>query len=423
MTEVDAVFEAEVTRHYRRNFIVNVLDIAIFTAGYAFISTTSMLPVFVSRFTTSAFIIGLVAAIPPVGSLLPQIFTARLVERLPSKKNFVAYTSILSERMGIFILALVVWRATSLGPNLTLALFLLGLAWHAFGTGIITTGWQEMIAKIIPVRARGRFFGVAYFGGAAFGLVAAACATFILARYPFPTNFAICFTITATGALISWFFLMAAREPPRHDPRPPTTTGQYWRNLLVLLREDTNYRRYLWSRVVWAFGSMGTGFIAVYALRRFALPDQAAGTFTTILVATQMVANLALGELADRRGHKLTLELAALAILTAMVLAVVGLSPMFYYVSFVFLGIGLAGNALSSVAITMEFSTPESRPTYMGLANTTTGIAATVAPLLAGWVAGWAGFPVLFAIGLVASVVNFVFMNRGVREPRHVASY
>ncbi|MCC7355415.1 MAG: MFS transporter [Anaerolineae bacterium] len=419
MTDTDSIVEAEIARHYRRNFLANVLDIAIFMGGYSFVSTTSMLPLFVSRFTSAPLIIGLVAAIPAVGSLLPQIFTARLVERLPRKKPFVAYTSLMSERLGIIIMALVVWLAGGLGASLTLALFLLGLTWHAVGTGILTTAWQEMIAKIIPVRARGRFFGLAFFGGAALGLLAAASATIILARYPFPTNFAICFTFTAVGAIISWFFLMATREPPRHDPRPPTSARQYWRNLLVLVQEDKNYRRYLLSRIGWAFGSMGSGFIAVYAARRFGLPDQAAGTFTTILVASQMVANLALGELADRRGHKVTLELSVLAILAAMLLAFIGATPLWFYVSFAFLGIGLAGNSLSSLAITMEFSTPESRPTYIGLANTTAGAAATIAPLVAGWVAGWAGYPVLFAVSLVASVATFFFMRRGIREPRH----
>ena len=417
----DAIFAAEIARHYRRNFIVNVLDIAIFMGGYSFISTTSMLPVFVSRFTSSPFIIGLVAAIPAVGGLLPQILTARWVERLPLKKPFVVYTSLLSERLGIILLAVIVWQAKMLGAGLTLTFFLFGLIWHAVGSGIIATAWQEMIAKIIPVRARGRFFGMAFFVGSALGLVAAASATVILARYPFPTNFAICFTFTAVGMIISWFFLMATHEPPRHDPRPPTTARQYWRNLPILLREDTNYRRYLWSRVGWAFGSMGTGFVAVYAARRFALPDQVAGTFTTILVASQMVANLALGELADRRGHKLTLELSVLAIFVAMALAFSGPTPLWFYLSFGFLGIGLAGNSLSSLAITMEFSRPESRPTYLGLANTTAGIAATIAPLVAGWVAGWAGYRFLFAISLMACVATFIFMKRGIREPRHAA--
>ncbi len=357
-----------------------------------------------------------------MGSLLPQIFTARWVERLPHKKPFVAYTSLLSERLGIILLALVVWRANALGAGLTLMFFLFGLAWHAIGSGIIATGWQEMIAKIIPVRARGRFFGMAFFGGSALGLAAAASATVILARYPFPHNFAICFAFTAVSMIISWFFLMATREPPRHDPRSPITARQYWRNLMILLREDTNYRRYLWSRVGWAFGSMGTGFIAVYAARRFALPDQAAGTFTTILVASQMVANLILGELADRRGHKLTLELSVVAIFVAMMLAFIGPGPLWLYVSFGFLGIGLAGNSLSSLSITMEFSKPESRPTYIGLANTTAGVAATIAPLVAGWIAGWAGYRVLFAISLMACGATFIFMKRGVREPRYTAS-
>ena len=32
--------------------------------------------------------------------------------------------------------------------------------WKAFGSGLVATPWQEMLAKVIPVSNRGRFFGL-----------------------------------------------------------------------------------------------------------------------------------------------------------------------------------------------------------------------------------------------------------------------
>lgn len=416
----DSVFEAEVARNYRHNFIVNALDMSIFIGGYALMSSSSVLPMFASRLTPSPLVIGLVAALPVVGWLLPQVFTARWVERMPRKKPFVTLASLLGERLSIVILALLVWQTNALGPSLTLTLFLIVLTWHSFGAGLVATAWQDMIAKVVPVRARGRFFGLSFFGSSALGLATATAATVILARYPFPTNFAICFTITAVCVAISFPFLAATREPARYDPRPPQSAREYWSGLLLLLQRDANYRRYLLSRLAWAWGTMGIGFIAVYAARRFQLPDQAAGTFTGILVASQMVTNLVLGELADRRGHKLVLEIATLGGIGAMALAFIGGAPWWFYLSFVLLGISSGGNSLSGLSITMEFSTPESRPTYIGLANTVYGVGTFIAPLLAGWIAGWAGYPILFALSLVGSVFTFVILHWWVREPRHL---
>jgi MFS family permease len=416
----DSVFEAEVARHYRRNFIVNALDLSVFMGGYAFMSASSVLPVFASRLTSSPLVIGLVAALPVVGWLLPQVFTAPWVERLPRKKPFVVLSSLFGERLSIIVLALLVWQTSALGPRLTLTLFLIVLTWHSFGAGIVATAWQDMIAKVIPVRARGRFFGLSFFGGSALGLAAAAAATVILARYPFPTNFAICFTITAVCLVISFLCLMATREPARYDPRPPQSVRAYGRGLLLLLQQDANYRRYLLSRLAWGWGTMGTGFIAVYAARRFQLPDQVAGTFTGILVASQMATNLVLGELADRRGHKLILEIATLGGVGAMAFAFFGSAPWWFYLSFALLGISLGGNSLSGLSITMEFSTPESRPTYIGLANTIYGIGTFIGPLLAGWIADRVGYPPLFALSLVGCILTFIILHWWVQEPRHL---
>ncbi|MCC7355416.1 MAG: MFS transporter [Anaerolineae bacterium] len=421
MITSDSAYDAEISKHYRRNFIVNVLDTSIGGVGFSFMSSGSILPLFVSRLTSSSLIIGLIGTLSAL-VWLPQVFTARWVERLPRKKPFVAFTTLLGERLAIVATALVVWGAHIFETRLTLILFFLAFTYHTLGAGMVITAWQELMAKIIPVRARGRFFGVSFFGMSALSLVAASAATAILARYPFPTNFAICFTVAAVCVMVSFLFFLATHEPARPDPRPPTTGREYWQNLFILLRQDANFRRYLVSQVAWAFGGMGRGFIAVYAARRFGLPDQVAGTFTAILVASQMVANLTLGELADRRGHKLTLELASLALLAAMAVAFVGESPLWFYVSFVFLGIGAGGNIVSSLSITMEFSQPESRPTYIGLANTTLGVAMLVAPLLAGWIAGWAGYPALFALSMVGGVVTFIVLHWWVREPRHADS-
>jgi MFS family permease len=411
-------FEAEITRHYRRNFIVNALDTSISGVGFSFMSTSSVLPLFISRLTPSPFIIGLISALTAL-IWLPQILTARWIERLPRKKPYVAITTLLGERLGIVAIALIVWNAEVLGPRLTLTLFFIVFTYHVLGGGLVIAAWQELMAKIIPVRARGRFFGVSFFGMSGLSLVAASAATVILARYPFPTNFALCFTIAAVSAIVSYFFFLATYEPARPDPRPPVGLREYGRGLLALLQQDVNFRRYLVSQAAWAFGSMGRGFIAVYAVQRFGLPDQVAGTFTAVLVVGQMVANLALGELADRRGHKLALELASLALLAAMTLAFVGNTILWFYASFALLGLSAGGNLVSSLSITMEFSRPESRPTYIGLANTTFGLASLLAPLLAGWVAGWAGYPTLFALSMAGGGVTFAILHWWIREPRH----
>ena len=67
--------------------------------------------------------------------------------------------------------------------------------------------------------------------------------------------------------------------------------------------------------------------------------------------------------------------------LLAFAIAWLAPHPAFYYVVFALLGITTGSVIISGVMIVMEFSGPERRPTYMGVANTAVGVAGAVAPL------------------------------------------
>lgn len=418
MTTSEQTFEAAVVRNYRFNFIVNLLDGTFFFGGFAFLSEQTILPVFISRLTDSPLVLGLVAGMFSMGWLLPQVFTAHWVERLAVKKRFVATVSLFTERTAPFFLALIAWQALRLSPEMAVFLFLLTLTYFSFGAGIIAAAWQDMIAKVIPVTSRGLFFGLTNFGGSLLGLAAALVAGVILAKYPFPLNFALCFLTGAISILLSWLALALTREPPLPDPRPPRSLAQYWRDLPGLLRQDVNYRRYLVTRAIGAFSSMGTGFIAVYAVRRFSLPDETAAGFTAVILVSQMAANLAFGYLGDRYGHKLILELSMAAQTLCFVTTLLSPSATWCYVAFALLGMTRAGLTTSGMAITMEFGPPPSRPTYIGLSNTVTGVFSGIAPLLGGVVVARAGYASLFLLASIVALASVLLWQWWVHEPR-----
>jgi len=54
----------------------------------SFFSSTIILPLFVSHFTDSPLVIGLIPFLGWAGVLLPQVFMANVVERAPLKKFF-----------------------------------------------------------------------------------------------------------------------------------------------------------------------------------------------------------------------------------------------------------------------------------------------------------------------------------------------
>ena len=361
---------------------------------------------------------GLVAAIPSMGWLLPQLLTAPLVERLPRKKPFLIWTSLATERLAFLAMAASAYFLSESSPRLALMLFFLTLIWHAFGAGFIATAWQDMIAKVIPVRWRGRFFGMTNFLGAAMGIPGAVVATSILRRYPYPASFALCFLLAFIGVMISWAFLSLTREPPgpvRTEREPPLA---YLRRLRTILRADANFTRFLSSRVLTTMGSMFVGFIAVAAIQRFDLPDEVAGRFTGFMVGGQLVANVLFGPLADRCGHKLVLEIGTLCNAGAAAMILLAPSLVWVYLAFALEGATVASYLLSGMSITFEFSEPEVRPTYIGLASTIIGAFSGVAPLLGGWLVGRVGYPGLFGICLALLLIGWLLLHRWVQDPR-----
>ena len=208
----EAQIAAEVQHNYRWNFSVNLLDGAFFWFGASFMSSATILPLFVSKLTTSALAIGLLAVFAQASWFLPQLFTANLVERLARKKPVVVNLGLFAERLPVWGLVLATLIAVS-NPTLSLVIFFVCFAWHGLGAGSLGTAWRDLIARMFPVERRGRFVGVTNFIGAGAGAIGAVATTWLLTNLAYPTNFAALFTIAATAIMISWVWLALAREP------------------------------------------------------------------------------------------------------------------------------------------------------------------------------------------------------------------
>ena len=415
------VFEEEVERHYRHNYIVNVLDGTFFWWGLSMIAPRTILPLYVSRFTDSSLAIGLLATIASTGWLLPQLFTANWTQRLPRKKVAPVHVGLFTERLPIVLMAPAAWLATR-SMELALFAFFILYTWHVVGAGVVAVGWQDMIAKVIPLDRRGRFFGVANFSGTAAGVLGAAAVAWLLGRYDFPFGYMYGFGAAAVLILLSWVFLALTREPAQVSQGPVVSQREYWRRLPAIMRTDWNFRRYLLSQVVIALGGMAAGFLAVYAVQRWDMPDSQAGYLTAAMLVGQALSYLLFGVLSDRKGHKVVLELSTLSGVSAVGLASLAPTPAWFYLVFALTGASVAGSILSGIMIVFEFSSPELRPTYIGLSNTVIGVVAAVTPMIGAWLVDVVGYQPLFVVAFLLGLLGLALLRWSVREPRSVNS-
>jgi MFS family permease len=408
--------ESWVILNYRHNFLVNIFDVTFFFLGYAFISTSTILPLFVSRLTDNKLWIGVLGMISATGFYLPQLFTANWVQRSPIKRDIVVKVGFFSERTPVFLFPLAAITAV-FSPVLALSLFFFFFAWHNFGAGSTAVAWQDMVAKVFPTDRRGFFMGLGSFGGTATGIIGALVAARLLDEFTFPYGYAICFALAGGCILISWFFLRLTREMPSEKPKLHTSEKEYFRKLPSILRGDRNFRWFLVCQLILSMGGMAWGFLAVFAVDRWGLSDGHVGTFNTALLIGQSIGNLLFGLLGDRKGYWVVIVSGALVAVVTLILPLFVTSPAWFYLVYGLRGLSL-GAGFVTLLIVMEFCEPEIRPTYIGISSTTLGFAGIFSPMIGGILAQQAGYQPLFIAAAILTSLGLLLFVLMVKEPR-----
>lgn len=417
MLEGEAL-EQEIRRHYRWNLTVSIGEVALFFFGMSFIASTTILPLFISKLTSSTLAVGLVALLAQGGWYLPQLFTAHATERLPRMLPILVKVGFFAERLPLWLLVMAAALALR-APAAALVLTLGGYAWFSLGGGAIAPAWQELVARCFPVDRRGFYMGFGSFVGTAVGALGAAASAGLLAALPFPHSFLAVFAIGALSVLVSLGFMTRVREPVPARNLPRQSIPEFWSGVGHILRTPGNFRWYLAGRMAMALGALGAGFVTLSAIRAWSVNDATVGVYTGLSLVGEAIGLLAAGILADRQGHKLPLELAALAFAVAYGLAAWSPHPGVYFPIFVLMGLGLGGQITSGVMLTLEFAPPGRQPTYAGLVNTTLGIVGVTAPLLGAWLASF-DFRLLFLLSVGLTLMGFLLFVLLVRDPRHI---
>lgn len=411
----------EVEQKFRHNVLVNGADSIVWLLGDSFVSASTILSVFASKLTDSPLVIGLIPALLNAGWFLPQFFVASFVARLPRKLPTIAWMGIVERLpyLGFFFLALGVER---LSPSAAIVIFVLLLVWRAFSSGLIALPWQELIATVIPVSHRGRYFGYSHLLGELAGVGGAVIAARILAGLAYPANYALAFLISFVCVMVSYVFVMMTSEPAIKPAAPPHDSSRpSLRQARVILGQSANFRTFLISRGLGYVGGMASGFLAVYAVERFRLPDAQAGIFTALLLAGAMIGFVTAGWTGDRLGYKVVLLGAGLLWVVALAVALLSPSVGVYYLVFVLVGITNGASVVADLNILMEFGHAAERPMYMGLARTIMGPILLIAPLVGGRIAQIADYPLMFGVSLAFAAAGLLLMWVGVAEPRRQA--
>lgn len=404
-------------RNLKHNIVMNLADGGIFGMALGFVSFTTILPLFVSTMTDSAILVGLVPAIHNMGWLLPQLFTSKQVARLPALKPNVVINTI-NERLPIFFLVGVAWLAPTIGSSLALILTFLCLIWQGLGAGLTANAWQNMIGKIIPAEILATFFGMQAAASNLLSSIAAIFAGYLLEEFQGTRGFAYSFMAASLFLFIGWFFLNATREEPTVRAASATEEVSLWQTIARVFKTNRPFVWFLISRMLYYLGMMAFAFYMVYAVRKLGMSEIEAGVLTSVLLITQMVANVVLGRISDKWNRKAVIELGAVAGVASCVLAWLAPNAGWFYPVIILEGIANTSFWTIGLAILLEFGSEEDRPTFVGLGNTFIAPVAILSPILGGWLADNTNYPLTFLVSAVLGMLAVLVLHFLVKDPR-----
>ena len=408
----------KIARSFKRNFFANTGDNTFWFFGESFAAYNTIMPVYFSIFTSSPLLIGLIPSIRDACWFLPQLFLAPRVEKLDRKMPLITWLAI-QERVTYLALALAALWLPTLKPNLAVIIFLVLWLWKSIAAGLTALPWQELIAKVIPVSHRGRYFGFSYLMGSLTRVVGASLASLVLARVVYPKNYALSFAIAFIGMSISFGFLLLNDEPAiKEEDKAEKPELPFREKISKVLLQDRNFRAYMISRSINYLGWMAFGFIAVYGIWRFDLPKSYSAIFAAVLSATSMIGYPLWGTIGDRFGHKRVLMLADFIWVGALVLLYFAPSVYAIYGVFGLIGLATTGDVIGDLNLAMEFGKIEDRPTYIGMARTLTAPMLLLAPVLAGSVVQLFDFQAMFIVSMVFALLGILSLWQRVKEPR-----
>ena len=191
----------------------------------------------------------------------------------------------------------------------------------------------------------------------------------MLTNFAYPNSFAYSYLVGAPSSWPPVALSLTVMAPPT---KPAIPLRAYLSKLPALLRADHNFRQFLLVRSFGTFSSMGNAFLAVYAVNRFQLGDEAAALFTATMLVSQAVLNPILGRLGDRRGHHSMVGASFWLQAVGMVAAALAPNVGLFLAAFALRAAVEAVGMTSGLPIVFQFCRDEDRPTYIGLANTLT---------------------------------------------------
>jgi len=414
----EAEYEAEIERNLPRNYVANLAHGLLGQTGFRLISAPTFVPAYIFQLSGSDVAVGLALGAQSLGGALSSILGATLIEH---RKRVLPMGLLVGWGMrgGILGLAL---SGFFLPDRWALIFACIFLGLFGLFNGIQSVIFNYLMAKVIPLRLRGRLSGLRNFVA---GLTASAVAylggEYFVGRNVWGNGYATTFLMAFGLTSIGLTMLMLVREPVPPEVR---ARGRFWGRVAeipALFASDRALSAFYQASALAALGGLAVPFYVLYAGQSIALSGANLGVLSTAMLLSQTGTNLLWGVLADRAGSRIVflLSVGLWALSTLLLMSVHSLLGL--AVIFAGLGAGQGGFQNASQILVLEFGGRADLPMRIAVLNAVTSLMGAIGPLAGGLMAQHLSYEAVFWFSLIVQAAAVATMLLRVDEPRRRA--
>jgi MFS family permease len=365
------------------------------------------------RLGASDAVLGLLAALPFLAQTL-QLATAWWLERgIEGRRGFTAWT-LLAARL-LWIAPAAVAFADARGPA-SLAAYLAVVAASALLATAGAHGWISWMTDLVPVRVRGRYFGIR---GAVAAVVAVAVAAGggavldALEERRDGLGWATVYGIAAAMGLLAWVAIRAQHHPHPRREHAREPFARLWREIWAGPRN----RRVFAFFVAWnAALGVAVPFWAKFMERDLAMSTATIGVQGTVGALVGASLYPAWGRLVDRTGLRVVLLANATCIAGIPFLWLFARpgSTWPVWVDAFAVGVFWSGFNLAALNVPLSVAPARGRATFVGVFGALTGLALGLSCVAGGALAQALGPSPREVLGLTLAPAQVMFLISGV---------
>jgi MFS family permease len=380
------------------------LDKIFFINAMAFISINSVIPYFLDNLGASTFEISLASVLAALGTLITQPIFAKLAMKLPYKLKTLVKILFL-QRVLFLIFVISIPFVASKSPILMIVLFL--LCWGMFNLFVGCYGpfYMSIMPKLISNEQRGRLLG---FGNAFGSIIAIGSSVLIgvlLDKVVYPYNYTIIFTIGVIILFVDVFvFHFMVNEAPDEVAKSDLGYFQYFKYIPKVLKGNKKFFQVVIGNSFFTVATMVLAYYTLYAIRNYNIGAAEIAIFNGIAMLVNIFGNILLGIIADKLGHRLSLQYSAFFGLSAGVVVLAINSITAVYIAFALTSLCACGYQLSSWIFIIEHSPKEELPIYISINSMITLIISSIVLTISGIVIDRFSFQPVFVLTLITGL-------------------